>query len=134
LLRTGVEVVYSADAVAYHHYNKDLAAVAQDSVGRGRNDVLFGGKHPEVQPHLRLTGARGSRRRRVLRGVLLGLSVVVPSTPQLTLSFVRSLERRRTIGLDVYYDFVLDYFYWLGATAALRERRRRPLSAAAPTE
>lgn len=134
LLRAGVEVVYSADAVAYHHYNKDLAAVAQDSIGRGRNDVLFGGKHPEVQAHLRLSGGRGSRRRRLLRGTLLGLSALVPSIPQWTLSFVRSLERRRTTGLDAYYDFVLDYFYWLGATAARRERRRRPLSAAASTK
>ena len=124
LLRAGVELVYSADAVAYHHYNKDLAAVAHDSIGRGRNDVLFGGKHPEVQAHLRLSAGRGSRPRRLLRGSLLGLSAVVPGIPRWTLALVRALERRRNSRLNLYYDFVLDYFYWLGATAARRERKR----------
>ena len=75
-----MELAYSADAVAYHHYDKDLAAVAQDSVGRGRNDVLFGRKHPEVKSHLRLGAGRGSRRRRVLRGALLSASDYLQAT------------------------------------------------------
>lgn len=131
LLEAGVELRYSSDAVAYHHYDKNLAAVARDSIGRGRNDVLFGGKHPEVRAHLRLGGGRGSRSRRLLRGALLALSRVLPTIPQWTLAFVQSLERRRTRGLDGYYDFLLDYFYWLGATAAVRERRKPVLDAAA---
>jgi glycosyltransferase involved in cell wall biosynthesis len=134
LLDAGVELRYSADAVAYHHYDKTLAAVARDSIGRGRNDVLFGGKHPEVRPHLRLGGGRGSRRRRLTRGALLLLSHAFPGISHSMLAFVQSLERRRTEGLDGYYDFVLDYFYWLGATAALRERRKPALGAAAQRE
>ena len=131
LLRAGVELVYSADAVALHHYDKDLAAVARDSVGRGRNDVLFGRKHPEVEGQLRLGAGRGSRRRRLLRGALLLLTRLVPGIPQWTLAVMRVLEHRKRTRLDGYYDFVLDYFYWIGATAARRERRTPTLHAAA---
>ena len=121
LLRAGVELVYSPDAVARHHYNKDFAAVAHDSIGRGRNDVLFAAKHPEVRPHLRLSRGRGSRGRRLLRAVLLGLTAVVPSIPDWMVAFTQRLEQRRATGLDAYYDFALDYFYWMGARAAQRQ-------------
>ena len=134
LLRAGVELVYSSEAVAYHHYAKDLAAVARDSIGRGRNDVLFGDKHPEVRGQLRVGGAHGSRRRRLLRGALLALTGLLPSVPQWTLAFVQSLERRHARRLDGYYDFVLDYFYWLGATTAMRERGKPRVGAPLPAK
>jgi len=134
LLRAGVELVYSAEAVAYHHYAKDFAAVAHDSVGRGRNDVIFGDKHPEVRGQLRLGRGHGSRSRRLLRAALLALTGPVPRVPHWTLAFVQSLERRRARRLDSYYDFVLDYFYWLGARAAMRDRGKRAVGASVTAE
>lgn len=122
LLQAGVALAYSADALAYHHYDKDFATVARDSIGRGRNDVLFVAKHPEARAHLRLSRAGASRQRRVLRRTLLGLSALVPTLPDWVVMFTHWLEQRRAANLDGYYDFALDYFYWLGARAALRER------------
>jgi GT2 family glycosyltransferase len=122
LLRAGVELVYRADALAHHHYDKDFAAVARDSIGRGRNDVLFVAKHPEARAYLRLGRARGSRQRRLLCRALLGLNDFVPRLPDWIVVAIRRLEQRRSTRLDACYDFALDYFYWLGAKAARRER------------
>lgn len=129
LLRAGVQLVYSAEALAHHHYNKGFAAVAHDSIGRGRNDVLFAAKHPEIRAQLRLSrGARWTAPRLLLRRALVAVSGRVRSLPRWMVLLVEWLERRRASRLDAYYDFALDYFYWLGVQQAVRETSARSAS------
>ncbi len=124
LLRAGVQIVYSGEALAHHHYGKDFAAVAHDSMGRGRNDVLFVAKYPEIRTRLRLHASGGRRPTRLARRMLLMVSAIITATPRWVVALVQRLERRRGARLDACYDFTLDYFYWLGARAARREPGR----------
>jgi hypothetical protein len=86
--------------------------------------VLFVAKHPAARAHLRLNRAGATCRRRLLRSTLLRLSTIQPKFPDWFIVFSQWLEQRRPRGLDAYYDFALDYFYWLGAKAERRERLR----------
>jgi GT2 family glycosyltransferase len=125
LLEAGVEFVYSPQAMAYQGYDKDFAALARDSVARGHTAVLFAGKHPDVASTLKLsTYNQGARKWRRLRSLLLGASRVFPWSPACLILFMRWLERRRPRRLNDYYTLALDYFFWVGARAALRQQQR----------
>jgi GT2 family glycosyltransferase len=111
----GIEFRYCAEARAFQGYDKDFAAVADDSVGRGANDVYFMSKHPEARAHLTLGRERsGSRRWRATRSTLLALTRILPATPRAVIAAVTLLERRWPAGAHRYYGHALDYFYWLG--------------------
>jgi GT2 family glycosyltransferase len=129
LSQSGVQLVFAPDALAYQHYEKNFPAVARDAMARGHTAVHFARKHPEVVTRLRL-GAfeRESRKWRLLRGVLLGLGRVLDGMPGAIVWLVTWLERLRPARLDRYYAMALDYFYWVGARAALRERGERGVS------
>jgi glycosyltransferase involved in cell wall biosynthesis len=117
--KAGAEFVFSPGALAHQHYEKTFPALARDSVARGRTAVHFSRKHPEVTSRLKLgQGARATPKWRALRGLLLGLTRVLPPTVNLVTRVVESVERRRPRGLDRYYDMALDYYYWVGVRAA----------------
>jgi GT2 family glycosyltransferase len=119
--KAGVELVFSPEAVAHQHYEKTFAALAHDGIARGRTAMLLAGKHPEVAEQLKLaTFERETRKWRALRSGLLALSRYVPITSRLVIVFMGWLERRRPTRLDRYYTMALDYFYWVGAQAAMR--------------
>lgn len=124
LLRAGVRIVFSPDALAYQHYAKDFAALAGDNVAKGRTAVQLASKAPETLADLRLgTYRQGSRKWRWLRAALLAGSRLWPGLPGLVVRAVEWLERRRPAGMPLYYDLALDYFFWLGALPALRANR-----------
>jgi glycosyltransferase involved in cell wall biosynthesis len=126
LLRAGVELVYSREAMAAQHYEKDFAALAQDNIEKGRTAVLTVRRHPETFSSLRLAHYHsGSRKRRLLRFILLRLSQTIESTPRTVVWVVNGLERRGSPQLHRYYRIALDYFFWLGAKPALRQLERR---------
>ena len=54
LLRAGVQLVYSTEALSYQGYSKDFAALARDCIARGRTAVVFAGEHPQVFADLKL--------------------------------------------------------------------------------
>ena len=117
--------MFSAEALAYQHYEKDFAGLARDTAAKGRTAVLFARKHPEVLPDLKLsTFGAGSLRHRAVRGLLLALGLVWRGTPNAVVALVTRLERRRPARLHKLYSTALDYFYWLGAGAAQREAGR----------
>ncbi len=123
LLGAGVQLIYSPEALSYQGYSKDFAALARDCIARGRTAVLFAGKHPEVFNDLKLcTYRQTSGKWRMLRAALLGFSRVFAGAPEWLISFVTWFEQRQYTRLDFYYDLALDYFYWLGVTAALAEQ------------
>jgi len=126
LLAAGVELVYSREAAAAQHYEKDFAALARDSVAKGETAVLTVRKHPGTLPNLRLGHYHsGSRKWRLLRAALLRLSRVVHATPRGVIWVMGRLERRRSPKLHRYYRLALDYFFWLGVGPDVREWKRR---------
>lgn len=122
LTARGVELVFCPEALAWQHYEKDFAALAGDTVAKGRTAVLFTRKHPQAYQHLKLaTYEHGSRKRRGVRAVLLASTRIWPGTPTAIVAAVRRLERTRARRLHRYYAVALDFFYWLGASTAARE-------------
>ena len=127
LLKAGGELVFSRAALAYQHEEKDFATLGRDAMARGRTAVLFASKHPEIAGQLRLGAYEaGTRKWRLLRGALLGLTRVFSGLPSAVISLVTTLERRPPRRLDRYYTMALDYLYWVGARAALRSRSPFP--------
>lgn len=122
LQELGVELTYSADACAYQHYDKTFAGFARDGIARGRTAVLFAGKHPAIVEHIKLSEFHsGPWRWRALRRALLWAGRITDRVPWLVVATVERLERRRVARLDKYYTLAIDYLYWHGALAALRE-------------
>ncbi len=125
LLKAGVTLKYSAETVAHQHYSKDFAGLARDTLAKGRTAVLLASKHPEALPVLQLSAyEQGSWQWRLARASLLTLSRWWPSTPNTVIALIQRLEQRQVKHLQLYYRFVLDYVYWLGAQTTLRENRR----------
>jgi glycosyltransferase involved in cell wall biosynthesis len=119
-----VELTYSAEALAYQHYEKTFAAFARDGIARGRTAVLFAAKHPEVVDRIKLSEYRQwPWRWRALRALLLRLSRVTDRVPGWVVALVERLERWEPPRLDKYYTMGIDYLYWYGALAAMREQR-----------
>lgn len=120
LVRHGVELMYSAEALAYQSYTKDTASVARDNVSRGANAVLFASKHPEIASQLKLGSYKQvSFQRRVFRDVLLMISCYIPHTINFVIHIIQWLEQQRSSKLNFYYELVFDYCYWLGVRQAL---------------
>ena len=125
LMKSGVTLMYSSAALAHQHYSKDFAGLAQDNIAKGRTAVLLASKHPDALPDLQLSAyQQGSWRWRLARVCLLTLSRWWPSTPNKVIALMRRLEQRQVKHLHLFYRFVLDYLYWLGAQTALRENQR----------
>jgi glycosyltransferase involved in cell wall biosynthesis len=124
LTKSGVRLMYSAETLARQHYSKDFAGLARDTIAKGRTAVLLASKHPEALPDLQLSAyEQGSWRWRLARAGLLTLSRWWPSTPNTVIALIQRLEQHQVKRLHLYYRFVLDYLYWLGAQTALRENQ-----------
>lgn len=124
LQSAGAELAYSADALAWQHYEKTFAAFARDGIARGRTAVLFAAKHPEVVDRIKLSEFRQwPWRWRALRDVLLRLSRVTDRVPAWVVAVVEQVERREPRRLDKWYTMAIDYLYWYGALAAQRDQR-----------
>jgi GT2 family glycosyltransferase len=123
LQEAGVELTYSADALAHQHYEKTFAAFARDGIARGRTAVLFAGKHPSIVDRIKLSEFHsGPWRWRALRGVLLGLGRGTDRVPGWVVRLIGQLERHEPARLDKYYTLAIDYLYWYGALGAMREQ------------
>jgi GT2 family glycosyltransferase len=122
LVNRGVELMYAPEAVAMQHYDKSIDGLAADEVAKGRSAVLLATKHPECLPFLKLATYReGSAKRRMVRRALLFMTQVFPPTRMLVVRLLNGLELLEPQVLDRYFPLVLDYFFWAGASAALRE-------------
>ncbi len=125
LTKSGVRLVYDPRTLARQHYSKDFAALARDTIAKGRTAVLLASKHPEVLPDLQLSAAKqDSWRWRLARAGLLAFSRWSPSTPDKVIALVGQFEQHQVRQLHLYYRFVLDYLYWLGAQMALHENQQ----------
>jgi len=133
LQEAGVELTYSAEALAHQHYEKTFAAFARDGIARGRTAVLFATKHPMVVDRIKLSEYRQwPWRWRALRGLLLWLSRATDRVPVWVVTVIEHLERWEPPRLDKYYTMASDYLYWYGAFGALREQRASGSSGPSP--
>ena len=124
LQEAGVELAFSAEALAHQHYEKTFAAFARDGVARGRTAVLFAAKHPAVVDRIKLSEYhQWPWRWRALRGLLLRLGRMTDRVPACVVAAIERLERWEPPRLDKYYTMASDYLYWYGAFGALREQR-----------
>jgi peptidoglycan/xylan/chitin deacetylase (PgdA/CDA1 family) len=125
LRAAGVQLVYSREALASQHYEKDFAALARDKLAQGQTSVACAIQHPDVIPSLRIgTYRRGSRKWRLLRSALLTASRPFRFLPKWVIDYIRWLERRKPASLRLQYFLALDYFYWLGVRRAFLENPR----------
>lgn len=124
LVKSGVRLLYDPAALARQHYSKDFAALARDTISKGRTAVLLASKHPDALPNLQLSAyQQASWRWRAVRAGLLALSQWSPSTPDKVITLTERLERHRVRRIHLTYRFVLDYLYWLGVRMALSQNR-----------
>jgi GT2 family glycosyltransferase len=125
LARAGVRLTYNPDAVARQHHTKSFAQLAHDSICRGHTAVLLASKHPTALPDLQL-GAyhQASLKWRLLRSGMLRLHALWRGAPGALIGLVEQVERSHPPFLNTLYRLALDYFYWVGVGAALRENQR----------
>jgi len=118
----GVVLTFSKDAVAYQHYTKDFAGVAQDSIAKGRTSVLLAQKHPATRGQLKLAAlTRGPWLRRVLMRLLLSITRAWPRTVNAVVSIVPILCRVPAPGRMKMLGLALDFCYVAGVQAAERD-------------
>lgn len=121
IMAAGVPIVFHREALARQCYDKDFAALARDTVNKGRTAVQLALKHPQALISLSVRREREfSRKWRLLRSLLLGLPASRGSA--LMLQLVDLFERRHPRSLGRVYPLALDYFFWLGVRSATGAR------------
>lgn len=122
LQSAGVELRYDGEALARQEYDKDLAALARDTVAKGATTVQLAGSHPEVFAQLRLASPwDGSRPWLAARSVLLWLTRRSAAVRRIVLWKAVLLERLGLWRQPLFYRAVLDYAFWAGVEAELSE-------------
>lgn len=123
LRAAGVELGYDPDAVAWQRYEKDFDGLQRDTMEKGRTTVLLARGHPEVFGDLRLAAPyESSRAWLVARAALLAATRRVPATARAVFAAGALLERAGLWRAPLFYRAALDYAFWAGAAAALREQ------------
>ncbi|MGN6275534.1 MAG: glycosyltransferase family 2 protein [Solirubrobacterales bacterium] len=122
LRKAGVELGYDPEALAVQEYGKDLGGLQRDTQEKGRTTVLLARSHPEFFGDLRLAEPdEASRPWLALRAVLLRATRRAPATAQVVFALASLLERAGFWRSPLFYRPVLDYAFWAGVDAALRE-------------
>jgi GT2 family glycosyltransferase len=122
LRKSGVELAYDPEALAWQTYDKDLAGLQRDTLAKGRTTVQLVRSHPEVFPDLRLADPDDSSRPWLaVRAVLLWATRRLPATSGTVFALFSLLERMGACRSSLFYRPVLDYAFWAGVDAALRE-------------
>jgi GT2 family glycosyltransferase len=122
-LRTrGVVLAFSQHAVAYQHYTKDFAALARDSIAKGRTAVLLAQKHPATRGQLRLGAVtRGPWLRRALMRLALSVTRAWPRTLDAVVAIGPILSQVPGPGRMTVLRLALDCCYFAGVRAAERD-------------
>lgn len=122
LRKAGVELGYDPEALAIQSYGKDLRGLQRDTLAKGKTTVLLARSHPEAFGDLRLAEPEeASRPWLAVRAVLLRLTRRLPATSGAVFALFALLERAGGRRFPLFYRPVLDYAFWAGVDAALRE-------------
>jgi glycosyltransferase involved in cell wall biosynthesis len=122
LRKAGVELGYDPEAKALQEYDKDLGGLQRDTLAKGRTTVLLARSHPEFFGELRLADPDdASGPWLAARALLLWLTRRLPATSAAVFAAFSLLERAGFWRFPLFYRPVLDYAFWAGVDAALRE-------------
>ncbi|HEY0317891.1 MAG TPA: glycosyltransferase [Solirubrobacterales bacterium] len=122
LRAAGVRLEYDPDALAHQEYGKDLIGLQRDTEEKGRTTVLLARAHPEVFGSLRLAAPDDSSRPWLAaRALLLWATRGLPATARAVFAAAAVLERLGLWRRPLFYRATLDYAFWAGVDAALRE-------------
>lgn len=122
LRKAGVELVYDPEAKAIQTYDKDLGGLQRDTLAKGETTVLLARSHPEFFGQLRLADPDdASRPWLAARAALLWLTRRLPGTIAVVFGLCSLLERAGLWRFPLFYRPVLDYAFWAGVDASLRE-------------
>ena len=122
LRKAGVELGYDPEALAWQSYDKDLGGLQRDTLAKGRTTVQLARRHLEVFPDLRLANPDDSSRPWLaVRAVLLALTRRLPATATVVFALFSLLERLGLWRAPLFYRPVLDFAFWAGVDAELRE-------------
>jgi GT2 family glycosyltransferase len=122
LRERGIEIRYDPEALAVQSYDKDLWALAADTTQKGHTAVILARAHPAAFGELKLADPwEGSQPWLAARAGLLGLSRHVPALRRMVVAAAATLERLGLWRSPLFYRAVLDYAFWAGVDAALRE-------------
>lgn len=120
--KAGAETRFDPDALAWQEYDKGLRGFAADTVDKGRTSVLLARRHPDAFGALRLAQpGDGSRPWLAARALLLTLARLLPTSVSAVSALAALLERLGFWRSRLFYRALLDYCFWAGADAALRE-------------
>jgi GT2 family glycosyltransferase len=122
LRRAGVELGYDPEALAHQEYGKDLGGLQRDTLEKGRTTVLLARSHPEFFGDLHLAHPDdASRPWLAVRALLLWLTRCLPGVANGVFALFSLLEGAGLWRFPLFYRPVLDYAFWAGVDAALRE-------------
>jgi len=122
LREAGVELRYDAEALARQEYDKGIGALAEDTIAKGRTTVQLARAHPRVFAMLRLANPwDGSRPWLAARSILLAITRHVGALRRIAIAKAVLLERLGLWRQPLFYRAVLDYAFWAGVDAELRE-------------
>jgi GT2 family glycosyltransferase len=124
LRAAGVTLAYDPEACARQEYDKDLRGLQRDTVEKGRTTILLARSHPGVFGALRLAAPDdGSRPWLALRAVLLAATRRLPAVAPAVFAAAALLERLGLWRRPLFYRAALDYAFWAGVDATLRESK-----------
>lgn len=122
LRKAGVELGYDPEALAYQTYDKDLGGLQRDTLAKGRTTVQLARSHPEVFGSLRLANPDDSSRPWLaVRSLLLWATRRTTAVTSVVFALFSLLERLGGWRFPLFYRPVLDFAFWAGVDAELRE-------------
>jgi glycosyltransferase involved in cell wall biosynthesis len=131
LMRRGVALAFSADAVALQHYDKSLRDLTEDELAKGRTVVLLADAQPDVVLDLKIGALRADRaRRRAIRQLLLWCTRGFRRTPDAVVALMALAGRLGPRQSYLVQQLALEYFYLLGVETELRARSVASIRAA----
>jgi GT2 family glycosyltransferase len=123
LRAAGVKLQYDPDAVARQEYGKDLRGLARDTLAKGATTVLLARTHPDTFEALRLAAPRDSSRPWLAaRAILLWLTRRWDGATDVVFAVAALLERIGLWRQPLFYRAALDYAFWAGVDAELRDQ------------
>jgi GT2 family glycosyltransferase len=117
-----VKLRYDPEALAHQEYGKDLRGLARDTVAKGGTAVLLARAHPQHFGALQLAAPRDSSRPWLAaRALLLWLTRRWGWMTAAVFALAALLERLGLWRQPLFYRAALDYAFWAGVDAELRD-------------